>query len=788
MADNTPDEIPQSSDSPTAPPLKKPAAGKVVVRLSSVAKTPASKSPVPPPLPVPSGTVKEAPARPSLQVVAPPPLQVKPPVEGRLSGSAEAKLPPPGKVTKWPHLSDAPVGTPVEPREPATPVTPPQPVEELKPVPAAEPKKTTGKLVLPVKLNEPSPAPVVSPATPLPVSPPEPAETKVSPSGEDKPPVETEAKPETPKAPPPLPPPAVERKDPPPLPKPDDKDHPVHVVPRMAGDSQAAHAEKRLPPQLPGSVGKSEGSHVEPSAGLNRAPAMLHPHSPEGATPPPALPSDAAGKLAPPGTISVISVKAASPKTEETKPALRPAVLPNRSLKQVEGASPAEGEKKTDEPAGHVTAPATKSGEVGKHHAPVDLSARSAEAEEILAAKKQGKGPPPLTRVEKAKKKRFVGAIIFYVLMAGIGVGLYFGTLYFARDTRVEGQVIPPPGMPITDEVWIVSNSDMQLNNSVSGIAEDLAAERTPLIQEIREKEEHVQRVQADVASREQKIHMLQAQIQKAKDDQLEIVKQARMEANALWTGPGIELDQDYDARKADLQNAIASRAKSLNLKYAPDPTYNSPEVWANAYRLALYQVPPGVDSAKEYTWLNDQMKAWRDFVKDQDEKRDQLRDQAEQIRTSPAAKLADLNTRIDELQHRIDTAQSEEQPLKPELAQAQTDLNESQSTETVLDQKYYKQLSALPGSSIIKRLPVDPYGRFSWNNLQNDSPFGAGEKSHRFWIFSRATRGDGREYWALGSFTIYKDQSLGLLILPDNFVSTKAMLRPDLSPDEQEQ
>jgi len=578
----------------------------------------------------------------------------------------------------------------------------------------------------------------------------------------------------------------------------------VHVVPKMVGNEPVAHVEKLRPqPQLPvegGRSGESALSHpvdLHDPATVLRAPALIPVESKTGITPPPALPSKAGTDSKVSGPISVpekaapsivtskvtpTPIGTPSTKTEENRPALRPAVLPNKSLnnpKTVEAGMAAPVEKTSAVLLPDVTG---KPPETGKLHAPVDLSAKSAEKPPAVPVDK--KALLPQTRAERAKKRRLVEMVVFYVLLLCVGVGLYFGTLYFSRETRVEGQVIPPNGMPLADEVWIVSD----FRQLTTGIAEDVAQERAPLLQEMHERQDHVQRVQADIATREERIRLLQAQIQSAKDEEVNVVKQARDAAQQLWDGPGAQMDEEYNARQNELQNTIANRAKSLNLKYAPDPTYSAPEVWANAYRLALYEVPKGVDSPKEYDWLNNQMKAWRDFVKTQDDQREQLREKAAQIKLEPASKLADLNAKIEELNHRIESTQSEEDPLKPELQQAQADLAESQTTEMGLDAKYYKQLSALPSASITKRLPMDPYGRFTWGDVENDSPFAEGENEHHYWIFSRATRADGREYWALGRFSITKDHTIGLLIEPDSFVSTKAMLRPELSPDEQAQ
>ena len=329
--------------------------------------------------------------------------------------------------------------------------------------------------------------------------------------------------------------------------------------------------------------------------------------------------------------------------------------------------------------------------------------------------------------------------------------------------------------------MWIVSD----FRELASGIAEDLAAERTPLMQEIQERQAHVQRAQADVASREERIRLIQQEMQAAKDDITLVIKKSRDATQQIWDGEGAQIDQEYQARFNDLQKAISDRAKSLNLKYTPDPSFQSPELWANAYRLALYEVPAGVDSVKEHQWLGDEMKQWRDFLKTLDDRKETLREKAAQLKLEPAPKITDLNTKIDELQQRIDGTTAEEVPLKAELQQAQADLAQAQAAEAGLDDKYYKQLDSLPGEAITKHIAMATNGRFTW---VEDDVFAEGEKEHSYWIFSRATRPDGRQYWALGHFSIQKNHKVCLLIEPDSFVSTKAILRPNLTWEEQQQ
>jgi len=229
-----------------------------------------------------------------------------------------------------------------------------------------------------------------------------------------------------------------------------------------------------------------------------------------------------------------------------------------------------------------------------------------------------------LSIVAMAQGRVAGGVILLIVTLVAPSV---FGLVFFAerataladslsRETRVEGKVVPPGGMTLNNEVWIVSD----FRELTSGIAEDLAAERKPLMQEIKERQEHVRQAQQT----------------------------------------------------------------------------NQPQ----------------------------------------------------------------------------------------EAQQAEADLAQAQAINAGMDDKYYKQLDSLPGEAVTKHIPLATNGRFTW---VDDDVFAEGEKEHSYWIFARATRADGRQYWALHHFSITKNQTLELNIEPTGFISTKAILRPDLSPDEQE-
>ncbi|MCE0522375.1 MAG: hypothetical protein LV480_05635 [Methylacidiphilales bacterium] len=845
MADNPPPD-PKSDSQPPLPssgttgrmpspathlPVKKGGAGKIVVMLSSVAKPP-------PVAPGADSTPQPAPAKPSLVVTRPPPLppkQVSPattvPIQTqpRLNTTTHVKLPPKTAVPHWGSLSGKPVPAPVAKDSPTSHAPPPAPVKAPEPI-RSEPKKSGAQLIPPIRFDQPpsqleASGESIFPSTVLPKAGPKPEGAKKPEPVEINPPTgdlqsleafersqraSAKPTPETPLVAPPLRPPArvetpaastgtLPSLRPPPLPP-----APLQTVPPLLEKEPEPAAEKLPQPNLPADVHKGD-TPAEP-AGVTKVPALIQPEAssidkPSPAKPlsPPALPVARGGvsklKKSTPIVVSSTSAKLQAPKIAEAKPALRPAVLPSKSLPSLEKIEVAEtaktpGQPDTKPPAVQSPEPTTSAPPpvIGKATPPwgekekATETARPALPPPFIPVSAKAKGPLPATRAERAKKRRMGEIIFFWVVLFPLTVAaLYYGSLRFGRDTRVEGQVIPPSGMLLKNEVWIVTD----FSSLASGVTEDLAADRIPLEQEIQERQDHVQRAQADLASREERIRFIQQQILASKQEIETASKQSRDQTQQIWDSEGAAIDADYTARFNQLKQLISDRAKSLKLNYAPDPNYPSPEVWANAYRLALYQVPPGVDSVKEHQWLGDQMTQWRNFLKTLDDRKEQLREKAAALKTAVGPKIADLNSKITDLQQRADGTVAEEEPLKAELQQAQDELAQAQTTEAGLDDKYYEKLYPLPDESISKRIMMGPNGRFTW---MIDEAFVEGEKERSYWIFARATRSDGRQYWALHRFTVVHNQKVELYIEPTGFISTKAILRPDLSPEEQEQ
>jgi hypothetical protein len=602
--------------------------------------------------------------------------------------------------------------------------------------------------------------------------------------------------------------------------------HPVQHAPPLVEKPREEAAAKLPPPHM---ADPGAGLKVPEVGPLPTAPEMpkapeLRKASDDSAKPPPLPPAKVKDdekdtpKGAAPYTLTS-TARIPIPGAGEGKPALRPAVLPSRAVRTLadspalnpatqppadapaakasaappEIAAKAGPDALATEPAAkaepapaEISEPAKVSPEVAKANeeksAAVAAAGVAAAAASKLASEKSKKPALPPTRAERAKKRRVRGLVAFWLLVPIVAVALFYSILYFGRDTRIEGQVIPPAGMTVADEVWIVND----FSDLASGVADDDAKERVPIQLTIQEAQDHVQRVQADIASREERIHLIQDDIQAAKDEITNLIKKAQTDAQAIYDGQGKELDGEYNAHMAALKQAIADRAASLKLQYQPDPAYPSPEVWANAYRLALYETPPGVDGVKEHQWIADQMKQWRDFEKAMDGRYEQMREQAASTKQDVSPKITDLNTKIDDLNNRIAATQTEEEPLKAELKQAQGDLTEAQNADAGLDDRFYGELYRLPNDNISYHIPLRADGRFTW--VPDTQPFGEGEVEHNYLLFSRAVRADGRQYWALHEIRLRKNETTEVTFEPGSYESAKQVLRPNLSPDEVEQ
>jgi hypothetical protein len=118
----------------------------------------------------------------------------------------------------------------------------------------------------------------------------------------------------------------------------------------------------------------------------------------------------------------------------------------------------------------------------------------------------------------------------------------------------------------------------------------------------------------------------------------------------------------------------------------------------------------------------------------------------------------------------------------KEELQRSRAKLDSLTINEQHLDERPWTELLELPSKNVIERLPLSA-GKMLDIPTDQSSQLLMGKQ----WVFARAVRSDGRVYWELKQVDFGKNpRSAHFTIGPDDFISTKSILRPDLSPKEQ--
>ena len=757
------EQSPKPAESIFAEGALPPAEAKVVPRVGPTVEGPAVAKPegkLAPPVQTVVSTPAPRPA-PTAPASTPPPAEVRTPVVEKLAPPTTVAAPVARVKSLAPPLPAGFVKTPMRNLPSGGPKTPP-PLPSItsalkKAPPLAAPEAVAAVVPATAGKEMPPPIPLAAPGTEGMAGTVEVPKPDIKAAASTPPPAAPNAISEPKKLEPPAPLP--DRKKAPPLPTKEQREEALALIKTAAGAAVVAKTVEALKPAEPTKLPEPVSPAVPKRYENLPEPQLFGAGAPPLEVKPPVRSPVAEAKAGPadvPGTDEPRkgSIEPPAPKkpkrTGKARPFLAKFFKPRP--KKVLNAPPKTGATIGAAGIGAAVVGAAAAESVEKMAAPLSTaSSASAAAAKVTpeaapVAKKSfsmvpttvPKVPvpevvPAISRAERLRKRKLIGTVAFYLIFLLIVVPLlYILCLRYSSETRVEGQVIPPPGTLLCNEVWVVSD----FRELASGISDDLAAERAPKLQEIQERQDHVQRAQADIAAREERIRLLNDQISEAKADLEAIIKKAHDDAQKIWDGPGADLEASYQAKMNQIQAEIADRARTLKLNYAPDPAFPSPEVWANAYRLALYQTPPGVDGTKEHLWIENELNSWHAFSKQYDLNKEKLREQAAQIQLSPSSQVGDFNARIDDLQHRIDSTQAEEDPLKEELAQAQADLAQSQSEEQNLDGKFYQELDALPEQSITKRIPLDPNGRFSWHHVEKDSAFSPSNKFQTYWLF----------------------------------------------------
>lgn len=384
----------------------------------------------------------------------------------------------------------------------------------------------------------------------------------------------------------------------------------------------------------------------------------------------------------------------------------------------------------------------------------------------------------PVTPTELPKKEvhrarpawlRILVAVTLRVLVLGVIVGLGFYSYYQLRETRLEGFVNLPPGFQLK-RVCLVRD----FREDVFNLAEELAMARAPIRSDIDQLESVVTRSKADVAGRDERLRLLREEVEKADKDILGVMKEATDAGNKVWAGPGVALDAEYAQKKDEFHKRIVERATQLNIKYVDNTDFHDPEVWVNAFRLALYDVPKGINPSAEREWAEKQLNAWKKYVETYQQSTAAIKKQVDDIQTSPQGRIGEINQRIADLNQRITETEQEIAPIRAELKDGQTALDKLKTEQAGMEAPFYKQVLEAPEGSLVLKLNFVPEtNTFSWREINRDSQFPPGQ----YYLWVSALTKDGQEYWSFVSINLYQYCTTQVIIQPGALVSVQTIL-----------
>ncbi len=498
----------------------------------------------------------------------------------------------------------------------------------------------------------------------------------------------------------------------------------LRVAPPQAKPVPATPPPAPAPTAAPAEVAKKPPSFPVPATPPPTAkPPEVSPETPRGSQIPPflqpkprATPQEVAPKIekAPEKpvdkpaekpiekpTIKVVEKPVEKPVEAKPEPKLKPAVLPTNPLPKKEDdkkAQPLLSRQKYETEEAPLEAPVVP---------PV-------------------KGPRPLWL-------RIVFFIMTLVSVAGLGYCSYL----LLRETRLEGKVsVRTHRLP--RQISIVRDFSADIRT----LREEYVMARTPIVDRIREKEQIVKRSKSDVQTVEDRLKLLEQEYASVQQETDKTIEDGKLYQQKVWEKEGALLDREFEAKLTEFEKAIRDRAQPLGLKYEPGEI-RSPEVWVNAFRLSLYDVPKKMKTGPEREWAEKQLMLWRDFEKGWEDRKLKIKDQIDDFQVKTNEKVNMLRDRTLLLEEKINEAKGELQPLKVEFASAETAWNEVRASEVRLRENYYKQILETPSKNVLYEINLHPSGTFSWRYIHQNKAFPQG----RYLLWLQTEKGED-VYW----------------------------------------
>jgi hypothetical protein len=402
---------------------------------------------------------------------------------------------------------------------------------------------------------------------------------------------------------------------------------------------------------------------------------------------------------------------------------------------------------------------------------------RSKTPAPLLSRLKRQKAPAPhllegdkaSARKERPRWQRVVFRILIYILVIGLISGT--GSLIYLnlRQTELAG-VIVAPGLEIM-EVNVVRD----FRNDVDELRTELFLARDPLLDQLRTNQEMEARARADVSGVGERLKLLRQEAENIRGEIESVGRDSEKATEQVWGGEDEKLNKEFEQKLKEFGQRLQTRAQQLGLKYAPNEEFALPEVWVSNYRYALYDVAKEVKTADERLWADQQLGLWRDYEKEWDTRKAQLRLKVEDLQKNAGGRINRLKERLVELEQRAGDAEIELKPLATELEDRERALNEVQTAEASLDEPKYQQILQIPAKGVLRKVALQKDGTFRWQHIDLEEDKFKPKAS--YWLWIRARKGED-EAWALIPFTLERYWQTHLTIKEGMFVPVREFLK----------
>lgn len=352
------------------------------------------------------------------------------------------------------------------------------------------------------------------------------------------------------------------------------------------------------------------------------------------------------------------------------------------------------------------------------------------------------------------------------ILILFLAIGAYF-IWQILRETRLTVK-IDPGDVKIEPQAVFV----LDFEQRVRMIRRDLDDRRRPIREALDEAKNSYNAAATDAKARQQTKQFLIDGIDKARKEIPALLLEANKTLTAMWNKEYAQLDSEYDREENGFTATLVQHAKELKINLQLNSPVKSPEVSANAFRLALYGAPKEIDVTKERLWVEDQLKAWRAKEEDWSKRRADIRDRSTKIRKPLGGKVEEINNRIDQMQEDLKKAEDDLALVEGEEKTFADRVSEQEELFKETLPPFLSDLLHVPEEFTQNRVSLGLNGGIDMRELENHHEYPPG----KYRLLLRGTK-DGEQYWALKEIEIKANTRNTYEIKPEDFKPARTLI-----------